>query len=140
MDALFWLILFIVLIAFEAISLGLTTIWFAFGALIGFIAAIVGAGMPVQIILFFAVSVATLLIIRPWAEKYFNKTTIKTNVDTMQGKTGIVTEEINNIKAQGHISVDGMDWTARSQNDDVVIAEGQTVTIVKIEGVKAIVK
>jgi membrane protein implicated in regulation of membrane protease activity len=124
----------------EIISLGLTTIWFAFGALVAFIAALLNASLAVQIILFILVSVATLIVARPWAEKYLNKNTIKTNVETMQGKTGVVTEEINNIKAQGHISVDGMDWTARSEDDNCVIPEGQVVTVIKIEGVKAIVK
>lgn len=140
MEAFVWLILFVLLLVIEIISLGLTTIWFAFGALVAFILALIGVDFAGQIIIFVIVSFATLLLVRPLADKYLNKNTIKTNVEAMAGKTGVVTEEINNVSAKGRITVDGMEWTARSEDDSEVIAEGEIVTILKIEGVKAIVK
>ena len=140
MEAVYWLILFAIFLVFEIITLGLSTIWFAIGSLVAFIAALIGANLAVQIILFIIVSVITLVVARPIAEKYFNKNTIKTNVDAMSGKSGVVIEEIDNIKAKGRIEVDGMEWTARSEDDNSIIEKGKIVTIVKIEGVKAIVK
>ena len=66
---LIWLGLFIILIIIEIFTVGLTTIWFAIGALAAMAANTLGAGLIVQIVVFLAVSVVLLLFTRPWAEK-----------------------------------------------------------------------
>ena len=77
---------------------------------------------------------------RPIAVRYFNKDRVKTNAESMVGRKAIVTGAINNIKAEGQVTVSGMEWSARSVSDDVQIAEGAVVTIVAISGVKLIVE
>ena len=134
-----WLAILAVLLAIEIATLGLTTIWFAGGALIAFLIALAGGPLWLQITLFLAVSVVLLLFTRPLALKYMNKGGEKTNVDSMPGKRGIVTQSIDNLKAQGKVTVNGMEWTARSK-DGSQIEEGRVVRVYGVEGVKLIVE
>lgn len=135
-----WLVLLIVLAVAEMISLGLTTIWFAGGALVALIISLVGGPIWLQASMFVLVSVVLLIFTRPIAVKYINKNTVKTNVDSIIGKTAKVTETIDNINATGTALVGGQEWTARSADDAVVIPVGSIVMIDRIEGVKIIVK
>lgn len=139
MDYISWFIAFIAFIGIELVSMGLTSIWFSVGALTAFVAALLGAPVYVQFILFVVVSTVVLVFVRPFALKYVNKNTEKTNVEAMAGKTCKVIVQINNIEGTGEILVDGLEWTARTE-DDSILNVGDLATIVKIEGVKAIVK
>ena len=136
----FWLILLIVFVVSEILSLGLTTIWFAVGAAAAFIATALGAHLIVQIVLFLAASFVLLLLIRPLAQSKFNTKRARTNADSLIGKNGIVTEPISNLNAKGYIRVSGMDWAARSQEEAAEIEKGAEVTVLRIEGNKAIVR
>lgn len=137
--SIFWLAALIIFLVAEIITLGLTSIWFAGGALVSFIASFLGANLVVQIILFFVVSIVLVAATRPLASKYFNKNRTKTNIDAVVGKRGFVVTEIDNLKGQGEISLAGQVWTARSA-DNSVIGKDIEVEIVAIEGVKLIVK
>lgn len=134
-----WLIVLVVCLVVEFSTLGLTSIWFAGGALLSMIIALIGGPLWLQILVFLVASIVLLIFTRPVATKYFNKNRTKTNVDSIAGRQAIVTEKIDNLKGMGQIVTNGMEWTARSL-DDSVIEEGAVVTIEKIEGVKAIVK
>lgn len=136
----FWLIVLIILVAIEIATLGLTTIWFAGGALIATIAALLNAPILVQCILFFAVSIIMLYFTRPIAVKYFNKDRAKTNVEGMIGKQAIVISEIDNIQGIGQVTVNGQEWTARSNSDGKTLEVGKVVTVMSIIGVKLIVE
>lgn len=138
--AITWLIILVILVVIELATMGLTTIWFAGGSLVAFIAAVLHAGLPLQIILFFAVSFVLLFFTRPIALKYFNVDRIKTNAESLVGETGVVLEEINNVQSSGRIQVKGQEWTARSTDDDTIVAAGHLVKIQRIEGVKLIVE
>ncbi len=140
MNPIVWLILLIICIVIELISLGLTTIWFAGGALVAYIANVAGANLLVQIVLFFAVSLVLLFFTRPLAQKYINKGTFKTNVEAISGKTAKVIEEIDNINATGKAVIDGEEWMARSADDEEIFKEGELVTVSEVIGVKLIVK
>lgn len=137
--SIFWLAALIIFLVAEIITLGLTSIWFAGGALVSFIASFLGANLVVQIILFFVVSIVLVAVTRPLASKYFNKNRTKTNIDAVVGKRGFVVTEIDNLKGQGEISLAGQVWTARSA-DNSVIGKDIEVEVVAIEGVKLIVK
>lgn len=139
MNSICWLVIFLVLLIIEIFTLGLTTIWFAIGAVAAFIATLFDAGIVVQIVLFIAVSVVTLLITRPIAVKYFSKGTIKTNVEGIIGKTAVITKAIVDTNNNGEAKLDGEIWIAHSQNGEA-IGENETVQIVAVEGVKLIVK
>ena len=140
MEAICWLAVLIVLLLVEIATLGLTTIWFAGGALVACVAALLHASIWVQIVLFLVVSVLLLLFTRPVAVRYMNKNRTKTNVDSMAGKEAVVTEEIDNLKAQGVVQVNGLEWTARAENSQEVIPKGAVVEVIKVDGVKLIVR
>lgn len=139
MDGIFWLAVVIVMAVIEIITLGLTTIWFAGGALVAFLASMLGADFLVQLVLFIAVSVLLLAITRPLAVKYLNKNRESTNAESLIGELAVVKEEIDNLNARGHVSVNGQEWTARSF-EEKIIPEGATVEIVEISGVKLLVR
>ncbi len=141
MDAMYWLILLIVLVVIEIITLGLTTIWFAGGALAAFILAMLDVSPGIQWAVFCAVSLVLLFATRPWAMKYFNgQKQEKTNVDSLPGKTAVVTAEICNLEGRGEVFVNGLTWTARTQKDSETIPKDAHVEIIAVEGVKLIVR
>ena len=139
MDYVVWLIVFVVFAALELVTLGLTSIWFAVGALVACITALFTENLVVQSVVFVAVTILVLIFVRPFATKYLNAKAEKTNVESMAGKTGKVVRGIDNMNATGVILVDGQEWTARSA-DGENIPKDTLVTIVEIQGVKAIVK
>ncbi|MBR3646599.1 MAG: NfeD family protein [Lachnospiraceae bacterium] len=134
-----WLMAFIVLIVIEVFTVGLTTIWFALGSLVAYFAHLLGAGTWVQMVLFIIISVVSMILIRPIAIRTLKNKNVKTNVDAIAGKKVKVLKTINNIEAAGEVLIDGIEWTARTE-DDTVIEKDEIVEVVRIEGVKAIVK
>lgn len=138
MEVLFWLGLMIVFLIIEAITVGLATIWFAAGALAAVIAAALGGGIVIQIILFFLVSLALLYFTRPVALKYFNGNKIRTNYENAVDQTVRITERVDNIGGTGTAVLNGQEWTARMQDDSFVLEAGELARVVSIEGVKLI--
>lgn len=137
---IFWLVLLIIAIAVEVGTMGLTSIWFAGGAVTAILAAMLHAPIAVQVILFFLVSLILLCFTRPVAVRYFNKDRVKTNVESMVGRQAVVTGEIDNIQGIGQVTVSGQEWSARCIADNLRIPVGTVVNVVSISGVKLIVK
>lgn len=135
-----WLVFLIVCIVVELLTMGLTTVWFAGGALIAGIVTLCHAPLWLQIILFLAVSVILLCFTRPVAVKYFNKDRIKTNVESLIGRQAIVISEISNLEGIGQVTVGGQEWTARSKDENAQIPVGTVVIVRAINGVKLIVE
>lgn len=135
---LIWLVSIAVFIVIEILTLGLTTIWFAGGALVAFLAGICGANIAIQLILFFVVSFIMLLGVRPSACRKFNSKRIKTNVESLIGTECKVLEQIDNFNQKGTVLLDGKEWTARS-TEDRILEVGERVQVVKISGVKVYV-
>ena len=137
---IFWLVVMVALIVIELATLGLTTIWFACGALVAVVAAAMDAPLLLQILMFVVVSFAVLLAVRPIAVKYFNKDRTRTNIESMIGRQAIVVSEIDNMQGIGQVSVNGMEWSARSTINELKIAVGRVVVIRAVDGVKLIVE
>lgn len=140
MQAYYWLILFVILLAVEIATMGLTTIWFAGGALAAFFAALAGANLYVQLILWLAVSVLLLVFTRPLAKKYIGKKQVRTNVDSLIGQEAVVCENISNRESTGKVMINGIEWTARTNDPALVYEKDTVVRILRIEGVKVIVE
>lgn len=134
-----WLIILAVMIIIEIATLGLTTIWFGIGAIGAAVVSGLGYGIWGQLGVFALLSVIAMALCRPFAVRYLNKEKEKTNIDEVVGKTAVVSKLINNEMATGEVKLNGMDWTARSE-DGSVIEEGKRVTVVSVQGVKLIVK
>lgn len=135
-----WLVLLILFIVAELATMGLTTIWFAGGALIAAIAAALHAPLVLQVALFLVVSIVLLFFTRPIAVKYFNKDRVRTNVESMIGRQAIVISEINNLEGVGQVTVSGQEWSARSRNEAQQIPVGTVVVVCAVSGVKLIVE
>ncbi len=133
-----WLVLLILFVVAEGASVSLVSIWFAAGALVAALAALLGAGGLTQTVLFFAVSGVLLALLRPLLKKYVNPKIQKTNVDALVGQTCTVTEEIDDLAPSGQVKVGGMVWTARSATGEKIPA-GTIVTVASVEGVKLLV-
>lgn len=140
MYAIFWLGAFGVLLLIEILTLGLTTIWFAVRALAAFLLTLVNASLAIQIVVFIIVSMVMLIFTRPIMTKYLNKKTTKTNAESLVGRRARVLIPINNLKSEGQVMVNGMEWTARSTKDEVTFQKDEMVHIVGISGVKLIVE
>lgn len=135
----FWLIVLAICAIVELVTLGLTSVWFAGGALVAALVSLVCPYFWVQVIVFAAVSFGLLIFTKPIAVKYFNKGRVRTNAESLIGERAIVVSEIDNIKAIGEVTVKGLDWSARTLVDGIVIPEKAVVVIKKIEGNKLIV-
>lgn len=139
-DAMVWLVAMIILILIEIVTVGLTTIWFAVGALVATIVAMLGGGLILQLTLFLLVSFGMLLFTRPWAMKYINKKRIKTNYEGIIGKVVRITQDVDNIAEKGCAVVNGQEWTVRAADEKIRIQAGSLAKVVDIKGVKLIVE
>ena len=133
-----WLIAMIVLLIIEAVVPGLISIWFALGALAALVAALFHAPFWLQVVWFLVVSILTLLLTRPFVKKYVNNRVTPTNADMVIGKEAVVTEAIDNLQEKGAVRLDGKIWTARMADENAGAEVGETVRILRIEGVKLI--
>jgi membrane protein implicated in regulation of membrane protease activity len=136
--ALVWLVIAFVLAVIEAFSLGLTTIWFAGGAVVAVVAALLGASVPLQVVIFVVVSILLLVLTRPWAMKHFKKNLESTNIDAVIGKEAMVTKEIKPFSA-GEAKLNGLTWVALATDKNLTISAGTAVKVDAVEGVKLIV-
>lgn len=135
-----WLAIFIVMLVIEGFTMGLTTVWFALGALVAMIMDLCGAPLTPQIIVMAAVSAVSFIVcmiwIRPKLDSLHRANVQRTNADRVIGLEGVVTVPIDPIEGKGQVKVEGQVWSAKS---DSKIDEGVTVKINAIEGVKLIV-
>ncbi len=139
MATIFWLIAFVVLLLIEIMTLGLTTVWFALGAIAAFLAAYVGGTITIQIIVFLVVSVVLFIFTRPIATKFFNQKRERTNAESLIGQKALVLEKIDSIHGVGKVMVNGMEWSAKTDESGEI--EKDTIVSIKgIQGVKLIVE
>ena len=129
MKPIIWLIILVLFGIGEAVTVGLTSIWFALGALGALIVSQLGLGFWPQIITFIVLSALSM---RPGYSP--------TNADRVIGATGLVTEEIDNLAGHGLVNIAGQVWSARSAGEGAVIPAGQEVRVTQIQGVKVLVE
>ena len=140
MQAFYWLIIFVIALVVEIATMGLTSIWFAGGALIAWVFAKIGFGTLVQVIVFVIASILLLIITRPIAVKFFNTERQKTNAESLIGDCAVVTEEVDTLNAKGTVVIHGMEWSAKTDEPDGKIEAGKVVIVDGIQGVKLIVR
>ena len=137
--AIIWLALLILFLVVEAAcAVHLVCIWFAVGSLAALAVYFLHGPLWLQITVFIAVSAALLISLWPLTRKFLNPRITKTNVDSVIGTEGYITEAVDNLSATGQVKLGGMYWTARS-TDGHPIAEGTLVKVDKVEGVKVFV-
>lgn len=135
MMALIWIGLIILFAVIEAATIGLTSIWFAGGALAALLGCAIGLGEVGQLAIFAAVSLILLSFTRPWALKYFKPHLVKTNYEQVIDENVCVTEDIDNIRGTGAAVYKGEEWTARAYESNNTFEKGTIVTVKEIRGV-----
>ena len=134
-----WLSLMLVFLIVEAACpIHLVSIWFAAGALVASVTAMLGGAVWLQVLLFMVVSAALLASLWPFVKKVLKPKITKTNVDSVIGAEGYVTADIDNLASTGQVKLGGMEWTARSCSGKKIPA-GTLVKVERIEGVKVFV-
>jgi membrane protein implicated in regulation of membrane protease activity len=134
-----WVVAAVVLVIAEATTTAFVAIYFGFAALVTAVAALVGLPVALQLVVFGVVSVGSMALTRPALRRAVGRTAvIRTGVDAMQGRIGVVVRPIAELEP-GQVKVGGETWTARSFYDGETIAEGTRVEVVKVEGVTALV-
>ena len=134
-----WLVLLVLMIIIEAAGPALVSVWFAVGALVSMIVSFIPK-VPwwVEVIVFFAVSLISFFAIRPILRKRMKRDVIQSNVDSLVGKSGKVTEDILPLDG-GEVKINDVIWRANSL-DDKLIEKDSIVEVVSINGNKLIVK
>ena len=132
----FWIITIIILVFLEAVSINLVSIWFVISGLVSLILSIFIDNFIIEFSVFVVLGAILLITTKPLLKKYFKGNNEKTNLDRVIGMKGVVTLKIEPLVI-GEVKVDGKRWSAISDN---VINEGELVEVLKIDGVKLIVK
>jgi membrane protein implicated in regulation of membrane protease activity len=136
---LLWLIGAGLLAAGEMVTLDLTLLMLAGGALGGMGVALLGGATALQIVAFIVVSGALLTLVRPLAKKHLtDRTPLQLDgVDTLVGRTAKVSRDVDSTG--GRIVLGADEWTARSQHGGETFAVGSTVRILQVDGATAVV-
>lgn len=134
-----WLIAAGVLLIAEALSLDLVLIMCGGGAGAAALTAALGAPIPVQLAVFALVSVGLLGVVRPLAVRHLRLTahTSATGVDALVGRNAVVVQTVN--EHAGRVKIGGDEWSAQSYDPGQVLETGQTVRVMEIRGVTAVV-
>lgn len=134
-----WLILAGLFLVLEIFTAGFLIFWLSIGSLFAMIVSFFTDNIIVQTAVFVVSSTILIFATKPFLKKFAqNKSSIKTNVYSIVGKTGLVIEEINPIQSTGQIKINGETWSASTKNN-IIIPEGSEVEVLEIKGVKTIV-
>ena len=139
MSTIIWIAAIVIFGVAEAVTAGLTSIWFVLGSVAALIVAICSGPIWLQIALFFVVSIATLAATRPLVTKLMKKDIKPTNADRVLGGSARVTERIDNDVPTGAVYIDGKTWSARSSTGEIIEPDAM-VRVVRMEGVKLYVE
>ena len=136
----FWLVLAGIFLIIEIISITFLIFWFAIGALLAMVVSLFTDNLFIQATVFLVSSTLLLFVTKPLVNKILPRDSfLKTNSSAAEGKVALVVKDIDPIEGSGQIKLNSEVWSARSE-DESVINVGEKVEIVKIDGVKAIVK
>lgn len=134
-----WLTVMVLALVCEGITTVLVSIWFVPPAIISMVLAVFDADVWIQVVLFFVVSIASIVVFHSVFKKKLADSKKKaTNTDILIGERAVVTEDIDNVTAVGCVKINGQLWSARTEIDGDTIQAGEIVEIVAIKGVKLV--
>ena len=134
-----WLLLAGLFFIGEMITVGFLIFWLGIGALLAMIVSFFTTNIIIQTAVFVISSIILILATKPFVKRFVDVKKTNTNVFSIIGKKALVIKEIDPINAKGQIKVNSEIWSAESENGEK-IEEGSEVEIIKINGVKTIVK
>jgi membrane protein implicated in regulation of membrane protease activity len=137
-DWVWWMIAAGVLAVGEIATLGFFLGPIAVAAVAAGIVALVGGGLAVQWIVFIAMSLASLLVLRPIATRHLRTPArLRTGTAALVGSQAVVIELVD--RDGGQVKLAGEVWSARSYDDDESFEPGTRVEVMKIDGATALV-
>ena len=136
---LLWFLLAIIFAIIEIMSTGFFIIWFGIGALAAMVVSLLISSLTIQFLVFTVISITLLLMTRKLTSKVTNQQIIRTNVDSVIGKIGMVTEDIPALESPGIVKVGGEMWSAIS-SDSRPIKKGHRVEVLQVKGVRLVVQ
>ena len=139
MEMIVWGVLFVAFLLAEILTVAYVSIWFAIASLVSFVLAMFGVPLEAQCIVFVAVAAVLFFATRPLVKKYVRGKTVSTNADSVIGMEGVVRVPIDNLKSQGRVYVNGLEWAAKSLSG-APIEKNEKIVVRRIEGVSLIVE
>ena len=130
-----WLILCGIFFIIEIFTVTFMMFWPGVAAFIVALLSLLDIPVAAQITIFCVLSIVLIVFTKPLTKKLFKSNDVSTNIDSIIGKTGIVTKTINNIEGKGQVKVQGEIWTAISTNDEI-IEEKTNIKVISVDGVK----
>ncbi len=138
--AIFWLIAAIGLFVAEAMTVQFVSIWAALAALVVIFPAYLGVDFDIQLLAFAILTVIFIAISRPFVKKLQkNKPQVNTNARRIVGSIGMITEEVDNIKSVGRVTVSGVSWACQSYDNSILPASTQ-IEVLDVHGTKLLVR
>ncbi|MDO4550360.1 MAG: NfeD family protein [Planctomycetia bacterium] len=130
---LIWVTLAVLFIILEISCPTLISIWFVLGAITSMVAATQEISFLGQCAIFVGSSTVFLIATRPFV-KSLKIQKVPTNADELVGMEGLVQIPVDNIKAEGRVLINGIDWAAKSTHGNIIPA-GNIVVVDRLEGV-----
>src|SRR5438445_6182113 len=111
-----WLVAALLLFVAEMLAPGFWLLSVAVGCLAAGVVSLVVPGPIVPALSFAAGTLLSLVGIRPFLLRRLHPSgsAIRTNVDALAGKVGIVSERVDPVTGKGRVLVEGEDWRAAS--------------------------
>ena len=143
--AILWAILGVFLVAAEVFTTGFVLLWFGVAALLAALVAYLGFGLPLQFLVFVIAAVALTAMSRTLFVNYFSKAhktgdELKTGVDSLPGKIGLVVKDVDDVHEASEVKVFGSTWTALLEAGDKPLQAGERVEIVRVTGATLFVR
>jgi membrane protein implicated in regulation of membrane protease activity len=142
MSAIAWAVAGVICLIGESLTMTFVVVYFGIGAFAASASALLGAPVWGQMVVFAVVATALMLATRRVIVEFVEhrQPSITATTNPLIGKRGIVTIDVSNDASSGQIRIGTEFWTARSIDDDGVIAVGETVDVVEVAGVTAYVR
>jgi len=140
-----WLILGALFIVAEIFTAGFVLLWFGIGALVTALLAFTGlVGLPIQILVFLVVSIALTVASRTIFERFLMRGSpgreLKTGVENLPGKMGVVVEPSKGVMQEGAVRVFASTWRAFPAEGEEPLREGEQVQIERVDGASVYVR
>ena len=137
-DWVIWMIAAGVLAVGEILSLSFFLGPIAVAAVVASLAALIGAGVALQLVVFIVVSAASLLVLRPIARGHLRTPAqLRTGTAALVGERAVVLERVDGDG--GQVKLAGEVWSARAYDEDEVMEPGARVQVMQIRGATALV-
>ncbi|MFY9610258.1 MAG: NfeD family protein [Blastocatellia bacterium] len=133
-----WLIIGVLFIVAEIFTAGFVLLWFGIGAFIAGVLALLGLGLPLQVVVFLAVSIALTVASRTIFERLLMRgspgSELKTGMESLPGQMGVVVTSSEGALREGAVRVFGSTWRAFPAEHEALLREGERVQIDRVDG------